>query len=88
MEGRGLTKGNLAGAGGQLLSAAFAFTSAMLAQKEKTEQARLLAGVFRNHLAECFEKGEDGALKMTNTLRDEGVPENLARVLAQMVGSA
>ncbi len=83
-----LRKEKMAGAGGQLLSAAFAFMSAMLPQKEETEQARLLADTFRNRLGECLEKGEDGTLKMTITLPDEGVLETLAKSLARIVGSA
>lgn len=82
-----LQKERIAGAGGQLLSAAFAFMGAMMPQND-TEQTRMLAETFKSRLTECLEKGEDGRLKMTITLPDESVLDGLAKSLAQIVGSS
>jgi len=82
-----LRKEKIAGAGGQLLGAAFAFMSEILPQKEETEQTIQMAETFKSHLHECMEKDENGNLKMTITLPDESVLDNLAKSLAQVLGS-
>ncbi|MEA1868461.1 MAG: DEAD/DEAH box helicase [Thermodesulfobacteriota bacterium] len=82
-----LRKEKIAGAGGQLLGAAFAFMSEILPQKEETEQTIQMAEAFKSRLQECMEKDENGNLKMTITLPDESVLDNLAKSLAQVLGS-
>jgi superfamily II DNA/RNA helicase len=75
-------------AGGQLFGAAFAFIGEIFSQKEETEEAAQMADLFRKRLSECMERGEDGHLKMTITLPDESVLNNMAKSLAQVLGSA
>ena len=82
-----LRKEKIASAGGQLLGAAFAFMSEILPQKEETEQTIQMAETFKSRLHECMEKDENGNLKMTITLPDESVLDNLAKSLAQVLGS-
>jgi hypothetical protein len=82
-----LRKEKIASAGGQLLGAAFAFMSEILPQKEETEQTIQMAETFKSRLYECMEKDENGNLKMTITLPDESVLDNLAKSLAQVLGS-
>jgi hypothetical protein len=43
-----------------------------------------MAETFKMRLSECLEKGEDGKLKMTITLPNEAVLDNLAKSLARM----
>ena len=81
-------KQRIAKAGGQLLGAAFSFLSEMLPEKEETEQTVHLAETFRKRLSECLDRGEDGALRMTITIPDESVIENLARSLAKLANAA
>ncbi len=80
-------KQKIESAGGQLLGAAFAFMSEILPQKEETEQTTQMAEAFKDRLCECLEKNEDGKLKMTVTLPDESVLDNLAKSLAQILAS-
>ena len=77
-------KKKIAKAGGQLLGAAFAFIGEMFPEKEETAQTIQLAETVKARLSECLEKGEDGELKMTITLPDEAVLDNLAKSLAKM----
>jgi hypothetical protein len=76
----------VASAGGQLLGAAFAFIGEMLPKKEETEGTLHLAESLKSRLADCLEKDENGRLKMTITLPDESVLNNLAKSLAQILG--
>ena len=39
-------------------------------------------------LSECLEKGEDGQLRMTIALPDESILDNMAKSLAQILGSS
>jgi hypothetical protein len=78
----------IANAGGQLLGAAFAFMSEMFPRKEETEETLHLAESLKSRLADCLEKDENGRLKMTITLPDESVLNNLAKSLAQILGSS
>jgi hypothetical protein len=80
-------KEKVAAAGGQLLGAAFAFIGEIFSQKEETEDTAQMADLFRKRLSECMEKGEDGRLKMTIALPDESVLNNMAKSLAQILGS-
>jgi len=77
----------MASAGGQLLGAAFAFIGEMFPKKEETEETLHMAETLKNRLAECMEKDENGRLKMTITLPDESVLNNMATSLAQILGS-
>ena len=43
---------------------------------------------FKNRLSECLDRDEKGHLKMTVTLPDESVLDNLAKSLAQILGSS
>ena len=78
----------MANAGGQLLGAAFAFIGEMFSKKEETEQSIQMAETFKNRLSECLDRDEKGHLKMTVTLPDESVLDNLAKSLAQILGSS
>ncbi|MDY6986822.1 MAG: DEAD/DEAH box helicase [Thermodesulfobacteriota bacterium] len=82
-----LRRQKIADAGGQLLGAAFAFMGEVIAQKEETEQTRQMAAMFKNRLCDCLEKDENNKLKMTVTLPDESVLDNLAESLAQILAS-
>jgi superfamily II DNA/RNA helicase len=78
----------VASAGGQLLGAAFAFIGEMFPKKEETEQTLQMAEDLKSRLSECLEKDENGRLKMTITLPDESVLNNLAKSLTQILGSS
>jgi SNF2 family DNA or RNA helicase len=80
-------KEKIASAGGQLLGAAFAFIGEMFPRKEETEESLRLTDSLKGRLSECLEKDENGRLKMTITLPDESVLNNLAKSLAQILGS-
>jgi superfamily II DNA or RNA helicase len=80
-------KDRIAVAGGQLLGAAFAFMGEMFAQQGESDKTRELAGALKDKLTECLEKDSDGKLKMTITLPDESVLDNLAKSLAQIIGN-
>ena len=79
-------KEKIASAGGQLLGAAFAFIGEMFPQREEKEQTLQLTETFRKRLSECLDKDDEGRLKMTITLQDESVLDNLAKSLAQIIG--
>ena len=78
----------MAKAGGQLLGAAFAFIGEIFSQKGESEQTLRLTETLRTGLSECLEKDEDGHLKMTITLPDESILDNMAKSLAQILGSS
>jgi len=80
-------KERVASAGGQLLGAAFAFIGEMFPKKEETEETFHMAETLKSRLSECLEKDENGRLKMTITLPDESVLNNMAKSLAQLLGS-
>jgi len=81
-------KERVASAGGQLLGAAFAFIGVMLPKKEGAEETLRMAETLKSRLSECLEKDENGRLKMTITLPDESVLNNMANSLAQILGSS
>ena len=78
-------KEKIAVAGGKLVGAAFAFIGEMFSAKEESEEMNQLAGAFKTKLSNCMEKADDGTLKMTISLPDEGFLDNMARSLAQVV---
>jgi SNF2 family DNA or RNA helicase len=82
------TKERMASAGGQLIGAAFAFIGEMFPQREETEQSHQIAEMVKKGLSECLEKGEDGRLRMTIALPDESILDNMAKSLAQILGSS
>ena len=85
-EAQGLRQSErIAQAGGQLLGAAFTFIGEMFPEKEETDKTIQMAETFKDRLAQCLEKDKDGNLKMTITLPDESVLDNLAKSLARMV---
>jgi hypothetical protein len=60
----------------------------MLSPKEESPETVQMAQMFQKRLSECLEKGEDGRLRMTITLPDESILNNLAKSLAQILGSS
>ncbi len=80
-------KEKLASAGGQLIGAAFAFIGEMFPQRKETEQNIEMAKILQERLSECLEKDEKGHLKMTISIPDESVLNNMAKSLAQILGS-
>jgi superfamily II DNA or RNA helicase len=81
-------KERMASAGGQLLGAAFSFIGEMFSQKEETEQDTQLAETLKNRLSECLEREDDGRLKLTISLPDESILNNLSKSLARILGLA
>jgi superfamily II DNA/RNA helicase len=81
-------KERIAVAGGQLLGAAFAFMGEMFAQHEETEQTRQTAQALKQKLSECLAKDAEGKIRMTISLPDESVLDNLAKSLAQIMAGA
>ncbi len=79
-------KERVASAGGQLLGAAFALVSAMLPTATETEETRQVAQTLKSRLSECVEKDERGQLRMTITLPEESILDQMARSLAQILG--
>jgi SNF2 family DNA or RNA helicase len=75
-------------AGGQLLSAAFAFLGEMIPQRETTEAGTALARQFSERLEDCLERDEDGRPRLTVTLPDDTALANLARSLAALLAPA
>jgi len=81
-------KGKIASAGGQLLGAAFAFIGEMFPQKEEKEGILQLTETLRKRLSECLDKDDEGHLKMTITLPDESLLDNMAKSLARILGTS
>lgn len=79
-------KEKVAMAGGQLLGAAFALVSAMLPAEGETEETRRLAETLKHRLTQCVERDEQGQMRMTITLPEESILDQMARSLAQMLG--
>ncbi len=67
--------------------AAFALIGEMFSAEEESEKTVELAGAFKAKLLDCLEKGDDGELKMTIAIQDEGMLDNMAQSLAKMVGA-
>ncbi|MBI5443838.1 MAG: DEAD/DEAH box helicase, partial [Deltaproteobacteria bacterium] len=80
-------KQKIATAGGQLLGAAFTFMGEVLAKGEETEQTRRMAETFRERLAECLERDDEGNWRMTVTFPDPSVLDSLAHSLARLAGT-
>ena len=80
-------KERIAAAGGQLVSAAFSFFSELIPEGQETEETRRTAAFVREQLAECMDRDEHGQLKLTVTLPDPSVLDNLASSLARLLGT-
>jgi superfamily II DNA/RNA helicase len=78
-------RSRVAEAGGQLLSAAFAFLGEMLPQREETPGTARMALEFKTRLDECLERDDKGRPRLTVTLPDEAALEKLARSLATLL---
>jgi hypothetical protein len=81
-------KERMANAGGQLIGAAFAFMGEMISHKEAAPQDIQMQEMLKQRLSECLEKDEKGQLKMTIKLPDEAFLDNMAKSLAQILGSS
>jgi superfamily II DNA/RNA helicase len=77
-------KERIASAGGQLLGAAFSFMSELFSGEDESEETFQMAEMFKQQLSNCLDKGEDGGLKMTITIPDETILNQMARSLAQI----
>lgn len=78
-------RSRVAEAGGQLLTAAFAFLGQMIPQKEQTNGAVRIAEELKARLDECVERDEQGRPRLTVTLPDGAALDNLARSLATLL---
>lgn len=78
-------RSRVAEAGGQMLSAAFAFLGEMIPQREPSEAADERAVELRERLEECLERDEQGRPRLTVTLPDESALDGLARSLASLL---
>ena len=75
----------IAAAGGQLVGAAFSFLGEMIPAQRETEESKQMADLLRARLAECLEKDADGRMKLTVTLPNEAVLDNLATALSGLL---
>jgi SNF2 family DNA or RNA helicase len=75
----------VAEAGGQLLSAAFAFLGEMIPLRPATEASARAARELKARLEQCLERDEQGRPRLTVTLPNEGALESLAQSLAALL---
>jgi ERCC4-related helicase len=80
-----LQREKIASAGGKLLSAAFAFLGEMLPEEEETEESRQMTEMFKNRLAECLEKDEQGRCHLRVTLPDPSTLDDLAGSMGRLL---
>jgi len=73
-------------AGGQMLTAAFAFLGEMLPALEQSQQSNAMAAALKKRLAECLETDDAGRVKLTVTLPDTSALDGLAESLAGLMG--
>jgi SNF2-related domain/Helicase conserved C-terminal domain len=78
-------RSRVAEAGGQLLTAAFAFLGEMLPQHRPAEATERAARQFKARLDECVERDAQGRPQLTVTLPDDAALDNLARSLAVLL---
>jgi SNF2-related domain/Helicase conserved C-terminal domain/SWIM zinc finger len=78
-------RSRMAEAGGQLLTAAFTLLGEMIPQRATTNGAAQMARELKARLDECLERDEQGRPRLTVTLPNEGVLENLARSVASLL---
>jgi hypothetical protein len=72
-------------AGGQLLTAAFTLLGEMIPRHEPTNGTAQMASELKARLEECSERDEQGRPRLTVTLPNEAVLENLARSVASLL---
>ncbi|MQA92445.1 MAG: helicase [Gemmatimonas sp.] len=77
----------VAEAGGQLLSAAFAFLGEMIPLVEESEATIQAANQVKGRLNECLERDQNGRPQLTVTLPDDTALENLTRSLASLLAA-
>jgi hypothetical protein len=75
----------MAEAGGQLLGAAFQFLGQMLPPQPDSPESKLLATDLKQRFSECIEQDEAGKPKLTITLPDTAVLDELAESLARLL---
>lgn len=75
----------VAAAGGNLLSAAFAFMGELMPKQGETEQSRETAELIKKQLSECLTTDEDGTTKLTVTLQDSSALDNLAQAVSALL---
>ncbi len=78
-------RSRVAEAGGQLLTAAFTLLGEMIPQRGPTNGAAQMASELKARLDECLERDEQGRPRLTVTLPNEAVLENLARTVASLL---
>lgn len=78
-------RSRVAEAGGQLLTAAFAFLGEMIPQQQPTEGSARMALALKARLDECLERDAEGRPRLTVTLPDEAALDNLTRSLAALL---
>jgi SNF2 family DNA or RNA helicase len=78
-------RSRVAEAGGQLLTAAFTLLGEMIPQRGPTNGAAQMASKLKARLDECLERDEQGRPRLTVTLPNEAVLENLARTVASLL---
>jgi superfamily II DNA or RNA helicase len=79
-------RARMAEAGGQLLTAAFAFLDEMIPKREPTQATERMALEFKTRFDECFELDEQGRPRLTVTLPDQASLDKLTRSLASLLG--
>ncbi|MBI4606517.1 MAG: DEAD/DEAH box helicase [Planctomycetes bacterium] len=88
-ESRSIARGeHVAAAGGQLLGAAFSFLRALLPARPETDASREAASLLKRGLESCVSEDEQGRPRLTLTLPDKSVLEDLARTLAGALAAA
>jgi hypothetical protein len=80
-------RARVAEAGGQLLTAAFTLLGEMIPQHEPTNGAAQMASELKARLGECLERDEQGRPRLTVTLPNDAVLENLARSVASLLAA-
>jgi len=78
-------RSRVAEAGGQLLTAAFTLLGEMIPPRGPANGAAQMASELKARLDECLERDEQGRPRLTVTLPNEAVLENLARTVASLL---
>jgi hypothetical protein len=78
----------IAQAGGRLLGAAFQFVGELLGGSAAPAEAQQQAVQFRELLADCLQRREDGSFELTVSLPDKSIVDNLAGVLSRLMPGA
>ena len=78
-------KTRVAEAGGQMLSAAFAFLSEMLPDQPEKPENTATTNVIRESLSQCLQTDESGKPVLTVTLPNTEALDKLAQTLAKLI---